>query len=123
SGSGFYRPGKSWASPDGVRAGAHAAGPSANRKRSRRPYGRRSGLRLVSSLKATGGFFTAAAVAFDFVGDLLTFVQHAERRGFDGRSVDENVLAAVVRLDEAIALGGVVPFDSAGSHFQDSPFE
>jgi hypothetical protein len=32
--------------------------------------------------------------------------------------MDEDVLAAVVRRDEAVTFGGVVPFDSAGSHFQ-----
>jgi hypothetical protein len=31
--------------------------------------------------------------------------------------MDEHVLAAVIRLDEAITLGGIEPFDSADSHF------
>jgi hypothetical protein len=80
-------------------------------------------LRLVSSLKTAGGFFTAAAVAFDFVRDFLVFVQRTERGSLDGRGVDEDVLAAIIGLDETIALSGVIPFDSAGSHLQDSPFE
>ena len=44
----------------------------------------------------------------------------AQAGGFDSRDVDEDVLAAVLRLDEAVALGGVEPFDSAGSHFETS---
>ena len=44
----------------------------------------------------------------------------AQARAFDGRDVDEDVLAAVVGLDEAVTLGRVEPFDSAGSHFETS---
>src|SRR5690606_24135641 len=107
---GSCRQAGSWRSPEqggGGRAGRHAtAGPSVSRN-------------LFGGLQAAGRFLARTRVAFDLVGDLLVFVERAQVRDLDGRGVDENVLAAVVRLDEAVALGGVVPFHSAGSHFQD----
>lgn len=75
---------------------------------------------LLRRRKATGGFLAGALVALDFVADLLAFVQRAEARGFDGRGVDEDVLAAVIGGDKAVTLGGIVPFYSAGSHLETS---
>jgi hypothetical protein len=37
-----------------------------------------------------------------------------EARTLDIADMDENVLAAIIRLDEAITLSGVEPFYSAG---------
>src|SRR5690606_2214726 len=56
-----------------------------------------------------------ATVALEVVGNLLAFVQAAQARAFHRGDVDEDVLAAVIRLDEAVALGGVEPFHCAGS--------
>src|SRR5690606_27332943 len=70
-------------------------------------------------LQLTSRFLARATVALDFVGNLLVFVQAAQAGLLDSRDVDEDVLAAVIRLDEAVTLGGVEPFYSAGSHFQD----
>ena len=61
----------------------------------------------------------AVAAGLQFVGDLLVVLQTRQPGALDRRDVDEHVLAAVIRLDEAVALGGVEPFHSAGSHFQD----
>jgi hypothetical protein len=45
-------------------------------------------------------------------------VDEATKAGsFHGADVDENVLRAVIRLDEAVAFGGVEPFNSSGRHF------
>src|SRR5687768_13674870 len=76
-------------------------------------------LNSALGLQLTSRFLARTLVALDFVGNLLVFIEAAQARLFDGRDVDENVLAAVVRLDEAVALGAVEPFYSAGSHFQD----
>src|SRR5690606_13771013 len=57
-------------------------------------------------------------VALDFVGNLLVFVEAAQAGLFNGGDVHEHVLAAVVGLDEAVALGGVEPFHGAGSHYR-----
>src|SRR5690606_20974220 len=79
----------------------------------------RAGDGSAFGLQLTSRFLARATVALDFVGNLLVFVQAAQAGLLDGRDVDEDVLAAVIRLDEAVALGGVEPFYSAGSHFQD----
>src|SRR5438094_121505 len=48
------------------------------------------------------------------VGGLFGLARRDHSGG--GRAVDEHVRAAVVRLDEAKALGGVEPLHGAGSH-------
>ena len=58
------------------------------------------------------GFQTLLAL-LDLHADALVFSQRTDARTLDGGDVDENVLAAVVRSDEAEALGGVEPLDGA----------
>src|ERR1700741_934217 len=48
--------------------------------------------------------------------DLLAFVQALQARALDSADMDKGVLAAVVRLDEAIAFGGVEPLHGSRSH-------
>jgi len=67
-------------------------------------------------LKATGGLLAAATVCLHLVGDLLSFDQVAHSGALDSGDVDENVLAAVIRLDEAKALGFVEPLNGADGH-------
>jgi hypothetical protein len=43
------------------------------------------------------------------IGDLLTLAKIVEPGALDGADMDENILAAVIRLDEAKALRGVEP--------------
>jgi hypothetical protein len=43
----------------------------------------------------------------------LTLVQRPQPGALHGGDVNEDVLRAVIRLDEAEALGGIEPFDSA----------
>src|ERR1700761_5311460 len=59
---------------------------------------------------------SAALIGLELVAELLAFVDRAEARAFHRRDVDENVRAAVVRLDEAKALGGIEPLHCAGRH-------
>ncbi len=49
----------------------------------------------------------AARVGNDVERHFLAFIQGAQARRFDGRGMDEHVLAAAFRRDEAKALGGV----------------
>ena len=70
----------------------------------------------LDGLKLTGGHLAAALIALEFEGDLLAFIQRTEVRPFNGGDVDEHVRAAVVRLDEAEALGGVEPLHSTSRH-------
>ena len=51
-----------------------------------------------------------------FKGDLLAVLQTLETRTLYGGDVDEDVLAAVVWLNEAKAFLGVEPFHCAGGH-------
>src|SRR5208283_5626921 len=58
----------------------------------------------------------ALLALLDLVADLLTLVQVADPRPLDGGDMHEDVLRAVIRLDEAVALLGVEPFDGACRH-------
>jgi hypothetical protein len=85
---------------------------------------RRPGLFARCARKASFDFEVfcgrLAAIADDLVLDLLAFIEGAEACALYGRDVDEHVLAATLRLNEAVALGGVEPFHSSDRH-QDSP--
>ena len=71
-------------------------------------------------LQLAGGHFARLVVAFHLVADLLAFDDFAHAGPFDGGDVDEHVRTAVVRLNEAEALGGIEPFNCASGH--DEPF-
>src|SRR5688572_14436586 len=62
----------------------------------------------------SGGFL--AAVGDHFVFDLRAFIERAQAGLLDRRDVQKHVLAAAVRLDEAITLGRVEPLNSTSSH-------
>jgi hypothetical protein len=68
------------------------------------------------SLKLLGGHFAGFVVACDLKSDLLPFAKITHPSALDGRDMDENVLTAIIRLDEAKALGGIEPFHGAGGH-------
>lgn len=57
-----------------------------------------------------------AAVFFQFVRDLITLVQARQTRAFNRGDVDEHVLAAVLGLNEAKALGRVEPLNDTVRH-------
>jgi hypothetical protein len=57
------------------------------------------------------------AVELRFERNLLTFVERAQAGTLDGADVHEHVVAAIVRLNEAEALGRVEPLNCSGSHF------
>jgi len=70
----------------------------------------------LSSLKIASRHFAGLVVALQIVAKLLAFDDFAHSGALDGRDVNERVSAAVVRLDEAEALGGIKPFNCAGDH-------
>src|SRR5258708_32359251 len=53
----------------------------------------------------------ALLAALDIEVQALTLAQVPHARPLDGRDVDEDVLGAVIGLDEAVSLGRVEPFD------------
>jgi hypothetical protein len=80
--------------------------------------GRRRVSELFRSFRLEAGRrrFAGAAVSGQLIADLLTFIEAAKTSLLDSADVDENVLAAIVGLDEAEALLTVEPFHYAGSH-------
>src|SRR5580658_4301822 len=58
----------------------------------------------------------ALLALLDLVADLLALVQVADPRPLDRGDVHEDILRPVIRLDEAVALLGVEPFDGACRH-------
>src|SRR5665213_354242 len=56
-----------------------------------------------------------AAVARDLVFYFLAFVERSHISALDGGDMDEHVVAAILRFDEAVALLGIEPFDRADS--------
>src|SRR5690554_4758290 len=65
--------------------------------------------------------FASVPVGLEIERDGLTVVQLTDTCTFQSRHVDENVLRAALRSDEAKAFGGVEPFHGAISH-RDVPF-
>lgn len=66
--------------------------------------------------KVIGGILAGPAVLNNLVADLLSVRERTHTCALYGRDVNENVRAAVIRLDEAKALGGIEPFYSASIH-------
>src|SRR6188768_1828610 len=79
------------------------------------------GNRLSGGAQIVGRRFTRATICHDFVGDLLAFTKRPEAGTLDSADVHEHVIAAVIRLDEAIALGCVKPLHGSHAH-GGSPF-
>src|SRR5580704_636427 len=63
-----------------------------------------------------GRGLAGAAVLRHLVGNLLAFAQRLQTGALDCADVDEHVLAAVIRLDEAIAFLRVEPLDRSSAH-------
>src|SRR6186713_2179349 len=77
--------------------------------------------RLSGGAQIVGRRFARAAICHDFVGDLLAFTKRSKTGTLDSTDVHEHVIAAVIRLDEAIALGCVKPLHGSHAH-GGSPF-
>lgn len=78
---------------------------------------------VLSRSQLPSGHLAAALIAFEFVVELLTFVDRAQGRTFNSRNVDEHVAAAIFRLDETEALGRVEPLHGACCHVAFSTFK
>ena len=74
----------------------------------------------LSSLEIAGRHFARLVVALKLVADLLAFDDFAHSGALDSRDVHEGVSAAIVRLNEAEALGGIKPFNCASGHDEPS---
>ena len=63
-----------------------------------------------------GRRLAGTAIGDDLVADLLAFTQRSKAGAFDGADVHEHVVATVIRLDEAVALGRVKPLHGSHAH-------
>ena len=71
---------------------------------------------LQAACKVHSRRLAGAAIFLDFVGDLLTFHETANAGALNSRDVDENVLAALIGLNEAVAFLIIEPLNGAGFH-------
>jgi hypothetical protein len=81
--------------------------------------GRGSKMKLIGCLRGLqvlGSALAAAAVLDDLERDLLAFRDGAHAGTLDSGDVDENVRAAIVGSDEAVALGRVEELHGSGVH-------
>jgi hypothetical protein len=83
------------------------------------PWSKESSYRLYG-LQVASRHLARLVVALEVEADLLAFDDFAHSSALDGRDVNEGVSAAVVRLNEAEAFGGIEPFNCASGH--DEPF-
>src|SRR3954465_5379758 len=82
-----------------------------------RPYAVWMGLRAaLRGLEGVDGDLAGAAVLGGVEGDLLALDETAQARALQRGGVDEHVLGAVVRLNEAEAFLVVVEFYGARNH-------
>jgi hypothetical protein len=75
---------------------------------------------VSGSLEVASRHLARAAILLEVEGNLLAFDEFAHAGTLDSGDVDERVRAAVIRLNEAEAFGGVEPFNGASGH--DEPF-
>src|SRR3954447_18427429 len=87
--------------------------PDGSSRKSRRRSLRRS---RSLGLEVSGRLLAGALVGLDLEGDLLAVAQAADAGALERGRVDEDVLAARVRRDEAVALLVVVPLHRARIH-------
>src|ERR1700731_4444671 len=72
--------------------------------------------RCSACLEIFGRFLAVLRAAHDFERDFLTLVQRVQACAFDGADMDEHVLAAVIRLNEAVAFLRIEPLYGALAH-------
>src|SRR6202042_3695527 len=78
-------------------------------------------IRLAGSAQIVGRRLARAAICHDFVGDLLAFTQRSKAGALYGADVHEHVIATIIRLNKAEALGRVKPLHGSHAH-GGSPF-
>jgi hypothetical protein len=82
------------------------------------PWSRRHGCRRCRSdgAEVVRRGFACLAIGYNFVRDLLSLVEAVHPGAFDGADVNENILTAVIRLDEAKSFLAVEPLHGSLRH-------
>jgi hypothetical protein len=78
-------------------------------------------IRSAGGAQIVGRRLARAAIGNDFVADLLAFTQCSKSGALYGADVHEHVVATIIRLNEAEALGRVKPLHGSHAH-GGSPF-
>ena len=71
---------------------------------------------MQSGLDQIDSRLLATTIGFDVIAQTLVLVQSGETRILNDADVDEAVIAAVDRRDEAIALVGIEEFNDTNRH-------
>src|SRR3979490_1173935 len=71
---------------------------------------------LASGAQIVGRRLARATIRHDLVADLLAFAQCSKSGAFYGADVHKHVVATVIRLNEAKALGSVKPLHGSHAH-------
>jgi hypothetical protein len=71
---------------------------------------------LLRRLKVVGRVLAGLAILDDVISDLLTIRERTHAGALYGRHVHEDIRAAIVRLNESEAFGGVKPLYSTSVH-------
>src|SRR5579863_7383431 len=95
---------------------AQECGRGKAQRRRYRGAGPCGGADRLSGGQVDGRLAAGLAVAAQFEADLLAFGEVADARAFDRGDVDEHVLAAVIGLDEAVALLRIEPLHGSCRH-------
>src|ERR1700686_1184422 len=85
-----------------------ASGGISRRKPKRNP--------LAGGAQIVGRRLARAAICHDLVADLLAFTQRSKSGALYGADVHEHVVATVIRLNKAEALGRVKPLHGSHAH-------
>src|SRR5690606_24517167 len=78
--------------------------------------GQRSELQSLGSLKVVGGVLAAATVSYNVEADLLAINEGTHACALNSGDVDENVYAAIIRLNEAKTFGCIEELNGTSSH-------
>jgi hypothetical protein len=75
----------------------------------------------LDCLKVFRGKLAVTIVLHGIEAELLAFMDRRETRTLNGRNMDEDIRAAIVRLNEAEAFGRIEELNSSNGH-DDFPF-
>jgi hypothetical protein len=78
--------------------------------------GATEGNTLAGGAQIVGRRLARAAIGYDLVADLLAFTQRSKAGALYGADVHEHVVATVIRLNKAEALGRVKPLHGSHAH-------
>src|SRR5690606_29479556 len=80
------------------------------------PWSEQNRVIRSDGLQVLRGRLAGTAGCHNLEGDLLSLLERGHSGPFHGADVDEHVITAILRLDEAETLGGVEPLNRSNAH-------